>query len=217
MIKKIYRLVKSSNYYNRPLLQIVATAIRDIDYPVLKYLLNLKTCKILNNTESVILDNLQFIAILLKSNLSDWLYEQSKLSSNVILSENSMNYSFCTEDPMSGGQYEEDNLYILKRNDLKYIYYNFCYYNQDQYHNTGFLDLRIYNSSKDTKICNFISDINNSLFMYKNFDCPKVLIDIIISYAVSFKDEYRNKNEVDSNTVGTLNTYNLISFEYKKL
>jgi len=53
--------------------------------------------------------------------------------------------------------------------------------------------------------------------MYKNFDYPKVLIELIISYVVSSKEEYKNESEVDTDTVGTLNTYNLLNFEYKKL
>jgi hypothetical protein len=71
MNRKVYRPVKNLNYYDRPLLQIVATAIKDTDYSVLKFLLELKIYKTLNDTEFVILDNLHFIAILMNSNLSD--------------------------------------------------------------------------------------------------------------------------------------------------
>jgi hypothetical protein len=68
----------------------------------------------------------------------------------VVLVENSINYSYCTEDPMSNGMYEDANLYILKQKDSEFIYYNFCYYDIDRYRNTGVLNLRTYNSSKDT-------------------------------------------------------------------
>lgn len=199
---KLYRPVKNSGYYDCCLLDLVSAAIQNNDYPVLKYLIQLRKYAMrdkklkqlsMENTEQyIVLHNLHLIANLMNNNdLSDWLSCQIGASKNIIVKEEISNYINDFYYTAFDEKHECNSIYILKQMDIKFIYYKITF--KYQLLDYQFLEFSIYNSLEDKNIPPYIAEVNNCLFLHQTFDFPPVLIDLITNYLLSnYYDELKS-------------------------
>jgi len=207
---KIYRPIKEPGYYDCSLLELVSKAITNNDYPVLKYLFQLRKYAIPDTERYIILNNLHLISNLMDNiDLSYWLYSQFEAPKNIVIKEVIMYYLHNDNEPTFDSRQDFISIYILKKKDSNFIYYKFTY-------SHDFLEFSVYNSLKDNNVPSYISELNNSLIIYQNFDFPKVLTNLILNYLLSgfFEEEELTTDDTnDFIEYTTYKAYKLLDFD----